>query len=123
IPVDSMKTVLPPVEEHHRHVPAVLCGRGVAGVAIALGHSPVPAGGPFGDGLARERARLAGDARAEGQLNHGSLLIGCNKPRREITRAGAQDRRLGLTTCCDAGDVSCEAACGASSSTYACGAS
>src|SRR5699024_11230910 len=95
----------------------------VVGVDIDLGHSHVPAGGHLGDGLARERAQMAVDAREEGQLNHGSLLIGCNKPRREITRAGAQDRRLGLTTCCDAGDVSCEAACGASSSTYACGAS
>ena len=29
----------------------------------------------------------------------------------------------GVTSCCDAGDGSCEAACGASSSTCACGAS
>src|SRR5699024_9261633 len=83
-----MKTVLPAVEEHHRHVPAVLCGQVVVGVDIDLGHSHVPAGGHLGDRLARELAQVAVDAGEEGQLNHGSLLIGCNKPRRESLERG-----------------------------------
>src|SRR5699024_8760203 len=83
--------------------------RPLAAHAHALEHGP---------GVVAQRAPGAGVELDAHRLTSGQAFRGGKAKGPEISPALSM-----ATSCCDAGGASCEGACGASSSTYACGAS